>query len=127
MRAFFKLSFFVAFFFFSLNFAYANSTPLCIQQKIRLPEWNGKGDLANRVPPISIDEYDYKGKKTYLIAELCADCYTNLVDSKCAKICAPMGGFGGQGDGKCLDFSKKSKYIRSLWPKDRATTQKVMP
>ncbi|HEX6913776.1 MAG TPA: hypothetical protein VF145_00960 [Chitinophagaceae bacterium] len=89
-------------------------TPSCIRAKISeirsQPKWN---------PPAQIDEYEYNGRKVYLITADCCDQYIVAVDGKCSYICAPSGGIRGTGDGKCSDFYEKARHIRLVWKDDR--------
>lgn len=88
--------------------------PSCIQQKITeikaQPRWN---------PPAEINEYEYNGKKVYLVTANCCDQYITLVDASCNYICAPSGGITGSGDGKCKDFFQVAKHIRLVWKDER--------
>ena len=94
--------------------AVVNDVPACIQQKIdsikQLPVWN---------PPAEINEYDYGERKVYLISANCCDFYSIAVDSNCNYVCAPSGGFTGQGDRKCADFNEKAKLVRLVWKDER--------
>jgi hypothetical protein len=90
------------------------STPSCIEKKIaeikKEPRWN---------PPAEINEYEYLGKKVFLISANCCDQYITLVDENCNYLCAPAGGFTGKGDGKCKDFNEKAKLVKLVWQDDR--------
>ncbi len=89
--------------------------PLCIQQKIdsikQQPVWN---------PPAEIHEYNYGGRKVYLISANCCDFFSIAIDSNCNYVCAPSGGFTGKGDRKCSDFFEKAKHVRLVWKDERA-------
>jgi hypothetical protein len=95
--------------------AVVSSVPACIQQKIdsikQQPVWN---------PPAEIHEYDYAGRKVYLISANCCDFFSIAVDSNCNYVCAPSGGFTGKGDRKCVDFNEKAKLVRLVWKDERA-------
>lgn len=90
------------------------STPSCLQQKIdslkKEPVWN---------PPAEIYEYEYEGKKVYVMSANCCDQFTTIVDADCKYVCAPSGGFTGRGDGKCPDFFKVAKQLRLVWKDER--------
>lgn len=94
--------------------AAAPGVPICIQQKMdsikQQPVWN---------PPAEIHEYNYAGRKVYVISARCCDFFTIVVDSNCNYVCAPSGGFTGKGDRKCVDFSEKAKLIRLVWKDER--------
>lgn len=94
----------------------APSIPACIKQKIdsikQQPAWN---------PPARVEEYEYEGRKVYLLSANCCDRFTTAFDGTCNYICAPSGGFTGRGDGKCRDFSEKAKMIRLVWKDERQT------
>lgn len=91
-----------------------NGVTACIQQKIdsikQVPVWN---------PPAEINEYNYAGRKVFLISADCCDFYSIAVDSNCNYICAPSGGFTGKGDRKCTDFNEKAKLVRLVWKDER--------
>lgn len=95
--------------------AVLNIVPPCIQQKIdsikQQPVWS---------PAAEINEYDYAGRKVYLVSARCCDFFSIAVDSNCNYICAPSGGFTGRGDRKCIDFSEKAKLVRLVWKDERA-------
>ena len=88
--------------------------PACIQSKIdsikKLPVWN---------PPAEVHEYEYNGRKVYLISADCCDQFNSLVDENCNYICAPSGGFTGKGDRKCIDFHEKATHTRLVWKDER--------
>jgi hypothetical protein len=86
----------------------------CIQQKIdsikQQPVWN---------PPAEINEYAYGDRQVYLISAPCCDFFSVVVDSNCNYICAPVGGFTGKGDRKCVDFLEKAEFVRLIWKEER--------
>ncbi len=90
------------------------SIPTCIQHKIDsvklVPVWN---------PPASIEEYDYNGKKVYVLSANCCDFFATAFDEDCNYVCAPSGGFTGKGDGLCRDFNEKAKLVRVVWKDER--------
>ncbi len=90
------------------------SIPSCIQQKISAikeeQRWN---------PPAEIKEYDYEGRKVYLVSANCCDQYVTLIDQNCNYLCAPAGGITGKGDNKCADFNDKATFVRLVWKDDR--------
>lgn len=93
---------------------FKDSTPVCIQKRIqeikREPVWS---------PPAEISEYTFNGHTVYLITANCCDQFVTVVDTGCAVICAPSGGYTGRGDGRCPDFNEKAKLIRLVWKDER--------
>lgn len=91
-----------------------NGLPGCIQQKIdsikKLPVWN---------PAAQIEEYEYHGKKVFVVSADCCDFFTTAYDENCNYICAPSGGFTGRGDGLCNDFNEKGKLVKQVWKDER--------
>ena len=88
--------------------------PSCIQQKIDELKAMSQGN-----PPAKITEYEYEGKRVYLLTKPCCDQYNELYDSNCNMICAPSGGLTGKGDGKCPGFEANAKLIRVVWEDKR--------
>lgn len=88
--------------------------PACLQKTIdsiqNQPVWN---------PPAEIHEYQYMGKRVFLISADCCDQFSTVVDEECNYICAPYGGFTGKGDGKCTDFNQVAKHVKSVWKDER--------
>jgi hypothetical protein len=88
--------------------------PACIASKIdsikARPVWN---------PPAEIHEYEYNGRKMYVLSAPCCDFFTTAVDETCNYVCAPAGGFTGRGDGKCSDFFKVGKHLGLIWKDER--------
>lgn len=91
------------------------SIPSCIQKRI-------DGILAGPVwnPPTTIMKYSYNDKMTFLFSSSCCDQFNYLYDALCNPICAPSGGFIGQGDGKCKDFFKNAKFLGKVWVDTRS-------
>jgi hypothetical protein len=88
--------------------------PTCVQKKINdikaQPKWN---------PPATVTEYLYNGKTVFLFTSDCCDQYNVLYDNNCNYICAPSGGFTGQGDGKCKYFYTTATLVREVWKDTR--------
>jgi hypothetical protein len=70
-------------------------------------------------PPAEVNEYLYQGKTVFLFSADCCDQFYELYDENCNLLCAPSGGFTGNGDGKCPDFSTQAKHIRLVWKDSR--------
>jgi hypothetical protein len=64
---------------------------------------------------IKVDEYVYNNRRAFLFTAECCDHFNMLYDDSCKVICAASGGFTGQGDGKCDDFTKAAKFIKLIW------------
>ena len=79
--------------------------PACIERKIRSIQ---KEDPWN--PPAQVWQWQVDGKVYYYFTSDCCDQFTSLYDSNCQLICAPDGGFTGEGDGKCPEFEGKIQY-----------------
>ena len=88
--------------------------PSCIQQKI-----NELKSMSQGNPPAKITEYEYEGKKVYLLTKPCCDQFNELYDNNCNYMCAPSGGLTGKGDGKCPGFEANAKLIRVVWEDKR--------
>ena len=89
-----------------------DSIPACLARQI---ESFNKKETTN--PPIQIDEYTYKGKRSFLFTADCCDQFNTLYNENCEVICSPSGGLEGGGDHKCEDFSKEGKLIKQIWKK----------
>lgn len=70
-------------------------------------------------PPQSIWQYDYKGSIVYYVPPQCCDQFSKLYAQSGEVICAPDGGFTGQGDGKCSDFNQEKKNGKLIWKDPR--------
>jgi hypothetical protein len=88
--------------------------PSCIQQKI-----NELKAMTPTNPRARISEYEYDGKKVYLLIKPCCDQYNELYDANCNYVCAPSGGITGKGDGKCPEFDANAKFIKVIWEDKR--------
>lgn len=70
-------------------------------------------------PPQSIWRYTYRGQTVYFVPAQCCDQFSILYDVEGNILCAPDGGFTGQGDGKCPDFFKNRKDEKLIWKDNR--------
>ena len=70
-------------------------------------------------PAQSIWSYEYNGQVVYYIPPQCCDQYSTLYDSNGSVICAPDGGFSGEGDGKCPDFFSQRTNEQLIWQDSR--------
>jgi hypothetical protein len=77
----------------------------------------GKASVGN--PPQSIRQYEYNGQTVYYVPPQCCDQFSTLYDANGKVICAPDGGFTGQGDGKCSDFFQERKNEKLIWQDSR--------
>ena len=85
--------------------------PDCIESKI-----NEIKHEAVRTPPGSVWEWKVDGKTYYYITSDCCDQFNYLYDDNCNEVCAPDGGFTGDGDGQCPDF--QGQIIKTLVRED---------
>lgn len=85
----------------------SKSVPDCIEQKIN--ELNNTG-VYN--PPAQVWEWKVDGKTYYYFTSNCCDQYNILYDVDCNIVCAPDGGFTGNGDGNCPEF--KGEIVKTL-------------
>lgn len=56
-------------------------------------------------PPTQIWKWEVDTETYYYITADCCDQFNNLFTTNCELVCAPDGGFTGNGDGKCPTFS----------------------
>lgn len=77
-----------------------DSVPSCIKAKIEMLK-----TAAIQNPPAAVWKWNVDGKNYYYITSGCCDQYNYLNDENCEVVCAPDGGFTGNGDGKCPDFN----------------------
>ncbi len=87
-----------------------DSLPSCVQLLID----NGSKEEPPNAP-MQVDEYLYNEKTVFLSIAQCCDQFDVLYDEECNKICSPSGGFTGRGDGKCTEFFKEAKLIKTIW------------
>lgn len=91
----------------------SNNYPSCIEDKII--EFK-KNEVQN--PPAQIWKWEDNGTSYFYVTSNCCDQYNYLYDENCNVVCAPDGGFTGNGDGNCPEFS--SSIIKTLvWQDDR--------
>ena len=89
-------------------------TPACIESLIEQiktePVWS---------PLASVIRYQYRGQVVYYVPPRCCDILSALYDSACNRLCAPDGGIGGGGDGRCADFLKERTAEQVIWTDSR--------
>jgi len=90
--------------------AHSPAQPKWVNDLIRRHQQGPRGN-----PPYTIWQYSYKGAEVYYLPPQCCDQYSELYDAKGGLLCAPDGGMGGRGDGKCLDFYELRKNGRLVW------------
>ncbi len=83
----------------------AVEVPSCIEAEIRKIQNEEVRNPAAQVWKWEVDENVY-----YYISSDCCDQYNYLYDEACNVVCAPDGGFSGNGDGNCSIFSGEIKY-----------------
>ena len=81
--------------------------PSCIAEKIQELQ---KSEIQN--PPAQVWKWEVNGLTYYYITSDCCDQFNYLYDGDCNVVCAPDGGFTGNGDGNCPEFT--SKIVRTL-------------
>lgn len=93
-----------------------DGTPPCITRMAKTL----RGE-AVRNPPAMIIEFTLKnGGKYYYVPPYCCDMFSALYDSECNYVCAPDGGFSGQGDGHCPDnILNNIQSSKVIWKDDR--------
>ena len=70
-------------------------------------------------PRQSIWQYQYRGQIVYFVPAQCCDQYSDLYDANGNRICAPDGGFAGEGDGHCTDFFAARTNEKLVWKDPR--------
>jgi len=85
--------------------------PNCIDTKIAALK---NSPVQN--PPAEVWKWVDNGKIYYYITSDCCDQYNYLYAEDCEIVCSPDGGFTGNGDGKCPEFS--SEIVKTLIWKD---------
>lgn len=72
--------------------------------------------FGGEFPPMQIDAWDYNGQRVYLSSPDCCDQYRVALNADtCEYICAPDGGFTGQGDMTCPDFFDEATHLETVW------------
>ncbi|MEK7652954.1 MAG: hypothetical protein AAB358_00500 [Patescibacteria group bacterium] len=71
-------------------------------------------------PPSTIRKCTYQNKIVYYVSSPCCDQYNYLYDDNNKVICAPDGGFTGNGNGKCSDFSLDKNNCELIWQDSRS-------
>ncbi len=92
----------------------AKGTPDCIKGIINFIKSEPK-----RNPPAKIYRYLWEGRTVYYIPPFCCDIPSDLLDSTCALICHPDGGFSGTGDGNCVNFIRDKTNELLVWQDNR--------
>ena len=65
--------------------------------------------------PLLIKQFGYNGAVVYHFTSQCCDQFNYLYDVAGSIICAPDGGFSGDGDGQCPDFANTSTAGAVIW------------
>jgi hypothetical protein len=87
-------------------------TPQCIYDKIREIQNQSGANSPREVWRMEIDaETNY-----YLFVMDCCDQFNPVYDSNCNYVCAPSGGFSGQGDGNCPVWPENIERVL-IWTK----------
>ncbi len=87
--------------------------PKCVDKKIKQIK---KEPPTN--PRTEVWRWKVDGKTYYYITSDCCDQYNYLYDDKCQVVCAPDGGFSGNGDGNCPSFSGNVEE-KLVWKDER--------
>ena len=112
-----RKNYFLILFVFGLGFYSCDDSdidieaPDCIQDKI---EAVLKSEKTN--PPTEVWKWVDQNTTYYYFSSDCCDQFNYLYDENCNQVCAPDGGFTGNGDGNCPDFSEN--LIKTLIWKD---------
>lgn len=72
-------------------------------------------------PPRSIWRYSYKSRTVYYVPRLTSENYSSLYDIDGNEICAPEGGYGNTGDGRCPDFFISRSDETLIWRDPRVS------
>lgn len=78
----------------------------------RIAEYNARPPAHS---PSEILRGEFAGKPVYLVVQPCCDQFNPLYDAAGTVICAPSGGFTGQGDGKCPAGLSRSARFETIW------------
>jgi len=82
-----------------------SDVPDCVKKLIR----------DNQTNPQKVWRYRYQKEIDYLVLPDCCDQFISLYTSQCTFICAPSGGFSGNGDGKCPGFYQDAENGELIW------------
>lgn len=78
----------------------------------RYPAWTG------------VRSWKHQGQAYYLLQAGCCDRFNELRDATGQYLCAPSGGFTGQGDGRCGNWRQVlqagENAARRIWPREGA-------
>lgn len=67
-------------------------------------------------PPMQVDAWTYNDEAVLLASPDCCDQFRDLRSADtCEYICAPDGGFTGQGDMRCTDFFDTAVHVETVW------------
>lgn len=65
----------------------------------------------------TVSKCSYRGELVYYVTYSGDDLYNDLISIDGTKICSPTGGFAGNGDGQCTDFSVTQNSCQLVWKK----------
>lgn len=68
---------------------------------------------------LAIYSIKHNGQTYYLRTPSCCDRFSELYNQQGQFICAPSGGFTGQGDGKCGGLDIREAPTRQIWPQTK--------
>jgi len=89
-------------------------TSSCVEKKIRKIK---RAEVTN--PPAAVWKWEVDTKTYYYFTSNCCDQFNYLFDSNCNEVCAPDGGFTGDGDGNCPEFIGTIEKTL-IWQDDRS-------
>ncbi|MCB9230839.1 MAG: hypothetical protein H6581_04215 [Bacteroidia bacterium] len=73
--------------------------------------------LIKKHEVVRVEKWEVDGETFYYTEADCCDQFNLLYDLNCAQICAPTGGFSGQGDGLCPQFNG-TVVKTEIWSQD---------
>ena len=68
--------------------------PICVTELLT---------VTDQTTYVQVEEWSWSGGQYYYLTAECCDKLNVLYDSNCDYICAPDGGFTGQGEGDCSE------------------------
>lgn len=71
-----------------------------------------------RNPPAEVWQWKTSDNIYYYVTSDCCDQYNYLYDEKCGQVCAPDGGFTGDGDGNCPSLQELIEKVL-VWKDNR--------